>query len=353
MNGCHQDAGHEGQQPEMAVQMQKAISSCEGCIQHEGSCAKVPLWPNIVTAPLELLHVDFSSTENTVELDQPPNMVNLLVFCDHFTKNVMAYVTPVQTAKTVATFLWQGYISIFRELCEIMDIQKVRISPYHAQTNGQVEQAHQMLMHMIGKLSKDWKVDWPKHLPELVHAYNCTRFFITRYSPDYLVFGCWPYLPINFYFSMIRGMIKHQHVDHCIAELCEWLQEAFKEAQVQSTSEVDRQKWYYDRKANAISLEPHGLVLAKADAYRGRRKVKDQWEEEHTKWSTRLLKVSLPTSWRTSRQDAHESSTETDFFSSLLEGTPLCTVVWAKWARCTTTTLEEQTPEGSETEEVP
>ena len=68
---------------------------------------------------------------------------------------------------------------------------------------------------------------------------------------------------------MIRGTRKHQHVDHYIAELCEQLQEAYKEAQLQSTSEAERQKWYYDRKANAISLEPGDLVLAKADSYRG------------------------------------------------------------------------------------
>ena len=93
-----------------------------------------------------------------MELDQPPNMVNLLVFCDYFTKHIMAYVTPKQTAKTVAKFLWQGYIlilgalakllsdrganfesNIIRKLCEPMGIQKVRTSPYHAQTNGQVE----------------------------------------------------------------------------------------------------------------------------------------------------------------------------------------------------------------------
>ena len=37
---------------------------------------------------------------------------------------------------------------------------------------------------------------------------------------------------------------------------------------------------YYDCKANAISLEPGDLVLAKADTFKGRRKVKDQWEEE-------------------------------------------------------------------------
>ena len=72
-------------------------------------------------------------------------------------------------------------------------------------------------------------------------------------------------------------MKKHQHVDHYIAQLCGQLQEAFKEAEVQSTSEAKRQKWYYDRKANAI---PGDLVLVKADAYRGRRKVKDQWEKE-------------------------------------------------------------------------
>ena len=59
--------------------------------------------------------------------------------------------------------------------------------------------------------------------------------------------------------------MKQQCVDHYIAELCEWLWKAFEEAQVQSTSEVERQKWCYDRKANAISLEPGGLVLVKVN----------------------------------------------------------------------------------------
>ena len=69
-----------------------------------------------------------------------------------------------------------------------MGIQKAR-TLYQPQTNGQVEQAHQTLMRMIGKLSKDWKADWPKHPPELVHAYNSTRLAITGYSPHYLTFG--------------------------------------------------------------------------------------------------------------------------------------------------------------------
>ena len=121
---------------------------------------------------------------------------------------------------------------------------------------------------------------------------------------------------IDFYFPTIMSTEKHQHVDHYVADLCEWLHEAFKEAQVQSTSEAERQRWYYDHKANAISLEPGNLVLAKANAYKGRRKVKETGgRRNHTKWNAGLLKASLPTLWRTSGPDAHESSTGIDFFS--------------------------------------
>ena len=380
MNGCHQDAGHQGQQwtlcllhdwvwwPCMATQMQKAVSGCEWCIQHEGIHAKAPMWPIIVTTPLELLHVDFTSIVTTIKLDQPPNMVNLLVFCDHFTKHVMAYMTPNQTAKSVAKFLWQGYIMIFRapakllsdweaniirELCELMGIWKVRISSYHAQTNGQVEWDHQMLMCMIGKLSKDWKVDWPGQLPELVHAYNSTRLTITRYSPHYLMFGCWPCLPINFYSLTVRGMKKHQCVGHYVAKPCKWLQEAFKEAQMQSTSGAERQNRNYGRKANAISLEPGDLVLAKADAYRVRRKVKDQWEEELYKVECQIIEgipsYHVKNQWTGCSQVLQQNGL---FLIAVTEGTHLCTVVQAKWARCTTSTLEEQTQK-SETEKAP
>ena len=55
MNGCHQDAGHQGQQqtlsllhdwfwwPGMTAQMQKAISQWQQCIQHEGTYTKAPM----------------------------------------------------------------------------------------------------------------------------------------------------------------------------------------------------------------------------------------------------------------------------------------------------------------------
>ena len=55
-----------------------------------------------------------------MELDQPLNVVNLLVFCNHFMKHFMAYMTYHQAVNTLAKFLWQGYASIFRAPAKLL-----------------------------------------------------------------------------------------------------------------------------------------------------------------------------------------------------------------------------------------
>ena len=167
-----------------------------------------PLHHIIATAPLDLLHVDFTSIRTTLELNQSPRVANVLVFQDHFMKHVLAYVTPNQTAKTIAKYLYQGYILIFgaparllsdrganfmssviNKVCKILSVKKLWTIPYHPQANGLVERSHQTIMRMIGKLGEDIKADWPEHLAEIVHAYNATRSAMTRYSLHYLMFG--------------------------------------------------------------------------------------------------------------------------------------------------------------------
>ena len=167
LNGCHQDAGHQSHDhtlsilqecfwwPGMAKQMRQVITAYTHCLQYEGVFHKAPLCPIVATAPLDLLHVDFTSIETTLELNQLPRVANVLVFQDHFTKHVLAYVTPDQTEKTVAKFLYGGYISIFgaparllsnrgasftssviEELCKILGIKWLQTMPYHPQMNG-------------------------------------------------------------------------------------------------------------------------------------------------------------------------------------------------------------------------
>ena len=80
LKGCHRDAGHQGHDhtlsllrehfwwPGMINQIQQSIKNCVHCLHHEGDSPKVPLHSIVATAPLDLLHVDFTSIEMTMEL---------------------------------------------------------------------------------------------------------------------------------------------------------------------------------------------------------------------------------------------------------------------------------------------
>ena len=69
-------------------------------------------------------------------------------------------------------------------------------------------------------------------------------------------------------------------VDTYIASVRDQLRSALREVQAQLTAEACQQKWYYNKKVGAVNLKPGDLVLVKADAWKGKRKIKDRWDEE-------------------------------------------------------------------------
>ena len=97
LNGHHQDAGHQGHDntlsllqehfsgSRLAKQMRQTIRACKCCLQYEGGFPKTPLCLIVATAPLDILHVVFTSIETTLEPNQSPRVANVLVFQDHFT----------------------------------------------------------------------------------------------------------------------------------------------------------------------------------------------------------------------------------------------------------------------------
>ena len=105
-------------------------------------------------------------------------------------------------------------------------------------------------------------------------------------------------------------------------------------------SEAERQKQYYDRDANAISLEPGNLVLAKADAYKGKRKVKNQWEEEPYEQECWFVEGNpfVPCEEPADRMLTGPPLNH-PFLITPAKWTSLCSFVQAGQARCTTTTL--------------
>ena len=162
----------------------------------------------MATAPLQLVHLDFTSFETTMNLNKSPKVEHILVIVDHFTRYTRAYVTKDQKALTAAKTLYEGFISIFgapkriltdqgkaftsevvEQLCSQFRISQSITTAYHPEGNGQVEQSHQTLGRMIGKLEDEYKGQWPRHLSKLTHAYNSTRSAMTGYSPHFLMFS--------------------------------------------------------------------------------------------------------------------------------------------------------------------
>ena len=269
LNRVHHDASHQGQQrtlalaqerfwwPMMAEDCHTIVRGCPHCRAFEGEVPKAPLCPIRVYAPLELVHLDYTSIESMMELNKPPMVKNILMMMDHFTRYALVVVMKDQTAKTVTKVFYECFIAVFgapanllsnrganftsalvEELCAAFGIQKCRTTAYHAQCNGQVEHFHQTLSCMVGKLVCDKKAQSEQHLPELLQAYNSTWSVVTSYSLHYLMFGRHPRLPVDFYFLTVSAFECSHHVPAYVMEVRRRFKEVYAEAHLQMNCEA-------------------------------------------------------------------------------------------------------------------
>ena len=117
LDGCHREAAHQGQHcsttlmqerfwwPGMTRDLRNCIKKCGRCRKYEAAPPIAPMKPLTCSGPGELLHVNFTSIEETVPLNEEPVIQNVLVLQDHFSKYVVAYVVKDQTACTATETL--------------------------------------------------------------------------------------------------------------------------------------------------------------------------------------------------------------------------------------------------------
>ena len=158
-------------------------------------------------------------------------------------------------------------------------------------------------------------MDWPKHLPQVVHVYNSTRLAITRYSLHYFMFRCWLYLSIDFYSSqwgakrntnMLITMLP-KYINGCGKPLKQLRYRPCQRHRDRSGTMIEKLTPFHWKHVAWSWLKPMPTG--------GEGKWRTSGRRNLLKWSIRLLRVSLPTLWKTSRQDACASSTKTDLFS--------------------------------------
>ena len=127
-------------------------------------------------------------------------------------------------------------------MCTIAQVQKIRTTPYNPKGNAQCEKFNQTLLGMLGTLETTDKARWQQWVPTLMHAYNCTRFESTGFSPYYLMFGRMPRLPIDIEYGVTQPELIDRSRQNYAQKLQARLQWAFQVAKNTNNKESKRQK---------------------------------------------------------------------------------------------------------------
>ena len=198
----------------MADDIKLWIQTCDVCQRRKRGCkpARSPLVAQVSGNPNERVAMDVIDHLRTTVRGN----CCILTITDYFTKYVVAEPMPNQQASTIARAFHKGWIRYFgaphilhtdqgtsidgwlmQELCKMLHIDKTRTTPYHPQSDGQVERFNQTLMNAIHAYARNDPDHWDDHIDNATLAYNSTRHSVTGYEPCRLMLSRNVYMPTD------------------------------------------------------------------------------------------------------------------------------------------------------------
>lgn len=151
--------------------------------------------------------------------------------------------------------------------------------PYHPQGNGQCERFNRTLHDLLRSLPPAKKQAWPKHISQLVWAYNTSTHQSTGHSPYVLIFGVPPQLPVDFLLGTDLDASEEMTStwEGWVQQHLEQLQVAWTVAQKNLKEAAEYRQQHHNQQACDPGFKEGQLVNLKNHHCQGHQKSQDIW----------------------------------------------------------------------------
>ncbi|CAF0897104.1 unnamed protein product [Adineta steineri] len=264
--------------PSMYKDIDNYIKSCILCAQYNPRRRKTPGKLQPIKPPegvWQLVSMDFHGS-----ITPTPRRGNkyIISLTDILSKFVVTKAVRDNSAQTVVRFLKEDIItkfgtphciltdngtyftsSVTNELLKQIGATHLYSTPYHPQTNGQVERYNSTMDAKIAALSNLRKTDWDDQLPFVTFNYNASIHSSTKQVPFEMMYGRTPVLPFDYQDPNV--IISHDPEQ--INKLTKYLSSLSEKAKQNITASQERSKQRYDTNRSNPSYNTGDLVLVR------------------------------------------------------------------------------------------
>lgn len=262
--------------PKLREFIQNWIARCSVCASRKPSVRKRkgPMQKYVVGEPMERIAMDISGPW---PLSENGNRY-ILVVTDHLTRWSEAYAIPDQEAKTIAEVFVTQFVTrfgcprlihtdqgrnfesnLFKGMCQMLGVKKTHTVAFHPQSNGVVERMNKTIGSLICAFVTENQKTWDKNLAVLLMAYRATPHETSGLTPNELMLGRELSMPIDIQVGLPPES-EPQEESLYLANLRDRLEDAYAIARENLKLGAERQKRYYDLKADTHKFRPGDLV---------------------------------------------------------------------------------------------
>lgn len=170
--------------------------------------------------------------------------------------------------------------NLLNELWELLDVHKLRTTPYHPECDGLSERFNRTLKTMITAFVTDDQQDtWDQYLPMLAFAYNTAVHSSTNTTPFEMIYGRQPKIPIDI-FCEEKKVDLQLTPDAYASHISKVLEDAYKRVRENTELKMSKAKIRHDRNVRAANFDVNDLVWVYDPAKkpgRGRKFIK-KWK---------------------------------------------------------------------------